>query len=492
MGIIFSDKARHLQIKSLLDKPEGMSILNRLQAGRVGKAGALGFGSRPRRLSREELEILKDEWIYFEAADDGCIYAAFRKPVNEIRAILGLPPQDVFGNDIIETESLKEAVDFKDIEAKKIFNRTWRERFNELLAGKEIHKVTKTSRLRFFVEKVFIGAKSGNLFIEVKDAFGRADRFSIIDFGDISTKKDHLECKDQDLQLQIISAVEAYKNEWNEAAKIANSRNRGEEGRIKRTKRTADAVLKSPRCEWLKAWLADKITDIYFKLPICSDTIEVVLDDTLEPEEFEKIAEKWQFATDKFLDLWTPALVEGVDFDYRDAVEEPETISAWYKFRGPACVISFKCDLNSSEIPEEITEMIALAKLESEEAGVDRAINYDVKGNKLDSYYFGRALGEIFDYNINFYKNTKPVEPEKEEENPFEQEFDSINAYGEKVESLKEAAEKTFTCCICGEESTGYGNNPEPFKHEGRCCDACNLKFVIPARLEQVENSEEK
>ena len=73
----------------------------------------------------------------------------------------------------------------------------------------------------------------------------------------------------------------------------------------------------------------------------------------------------------------------------------------------------------------------------------------------------------------------------------FKQDFDSVNAYGEKVEteSLKEAKEEI--CCICGEPIEGYGNNPSPYKHEGRCCDACNSKFVIPARLAELSSSEE-
>ena len=42
-------------------------------------------------------------------------------------------------------------------------------------------------------------------------------------------------------------------------------------------------------------------------------------------------------------------------------------------------------------------------------------------------------------------------------------------------------------CCICGKEYTGYGNNAEPYK-EGRCCDDCNEKFVIPDRLKNSKN----
>lgn len=37
-------------------------------------------------------------------------------------------------------------------------------------------------------------------------------------------------------------------------------------------------------------------------------------------------------------------------------------------------------------------------------------------------------------------------------------------------------------CCICEREFIGMGNNPEPIM-EGCCCDDCNSKFVIPARL---------
>lgn len=66
-----------------------------------------------------------------------------------------------------------------------------------------------------------------------------------------------------------------------------------------------------------------------------------------------------------------------------------------------------------------------------------------------------------------------------EEINPFALDFESINAFGE---SLHEAKEEHI-CCICGEPFEGYGNNPEPYisgENGEKCCDACNLKFVIP------------
>ena len=43
------------------------------------------------------------------------------------------------------------------------------------------------------------------------------------------------------------------------------------------------------------------------------------------------------------------------------------------------------------------------------------------------------------------------------------------------------------TCCICGKEFIGYGNNPSPVKEEGRCCDECNANVVIPTRIAQLK-----
>lgn len=63
----------------------------------------------------------------------------------------------------------------------------------------------------------------------------------------------------------------------------------------------------------------------------------------------------------------------------------------------------------------------------------------------------------------------------------FNLEFESYNVFGEKLTESR----KYDYCCICGEPLEGYGNNPEPYMSadEGDCCDGCNLKFVIPARL---------
>ena len=54
----------------------------------------------------------------------------------------------------------------------------------------------------------------------------------------------------------------------------------------------------------------------------------------------------------------------------------------------------------------------------------------------------------------------------------------------EETKMIPLKKEKVNTCCICGEILENHGNNPQPFTNKGQCCDNCNVKYVIPARLE--------
>ena len=55
------------------------------------------------------------------------------------------------------------------------------------------------------------------------------------------------------------------------------------------------------------------------------------------------------------------------------------------------------------------------------------------------------------------------------------------------MEGLKmDEKNEVKVCVICGKEFEGYGNNPEPVKDHGQCCDECNLTYVIPARLSMI------
>ena len=42
---------------------------------------------------------------------------------------------------------------------------------------------------------------------------------------------------------------------------------------------------------------------------------------------------------------------------------------------------------------------------------------------------------------------------------------------------------RTQKCCICGKKFKEEGNNPEPVKSEGVCCDECNMTIVMPERV---------
>ena len=53
---------------------------------------------------------------------------------------------------------------------------------------------------------------------------------------------------------------------------------------------------------------------------------------------------------------------------------------------------------------------------------------------------------------------------------------------------------ETYICCLCGKEKEGFGNNPYPLvtNVELRCCDYCNMRLVIPARIAQYYNNRER
>ena len=48
---------------------------------------------------------------------------------------------------------------------------------------------------------------------------------------------------------------------------------------------------------------------------------------------------------------------------------------------------------------------------------------------------------------------------------------------------MKDYFNEKHTCCICGKEFVGLGNNPQPIYEEGRCCDECDTKYVLPSRI---------
>jgi len=48
---------------------------------------------------------------------------------------------------------------------------------------------------------------------------------------------------------------------------------------------------------------------------------------------------------------------------------------------------------------------------------------------------------------------------------------------------------RTKTCVICGNQFRGFSNSPRPIKLSGDCCDECNFRVVVPARLRKLLHS---
>lgn len=96
-----------------------------------------------------------------------------------------------------------------------------------------------------------------------------------------------------------------------------------------------------------------------------------------------------------------------------------------------------------------------------------------------DGILYDKNHVKVMDYDLNV---------KHEEERKKFADVDSIPDHvfdGEYEDRLtEELHEDVDTCVICGEPYEGHGNNPAPVAEKGKCCNACNMKFVIPARLE--------
>jgi hypothetical protein len=140
-----------------------------------------------------------------------------------------------------------------------------------------------------------------------------------------------------------------------------------------------------------------------------------------------------------------------------------------------------------------------------DEKDVSKLMNSDIIYYYDDGILYDKNRVKVMDYDLSIKKeeerkhfanvdstSEKEFKAEYEDrmtdatelEEAFNLSFDDYNVFGEKLTEAKERF-----CCICGEYIDGYGNNPEPYMSadKGQACDGCNLKFVVPMRLEQSE-----
>lgn len=391
-----------------------------------------------------------------------------------------------------EDFDLQEAVEFKDVEKRKEFNRPWVTKFKDILLNDSLYHCGKVrsagggwtrSRSSYKVEKVFLGVKTGKLIIQATDIKNTEVQFSIDtlrnSFGSNGTKKEHWELYTLKATEKLLALLNEYNAEYDLAAKGANYVNRAEqhaEEKLEDQVNTGKTIAENGKKDDVVDWVKDHITNLVFKLPTTNRAADA-------PKSLSARLDKIQAG----LEHRYPGITNSKHFELEDKPSEKER--AYYSFWGLVALTTF--DEPYENFPEELVQMVKDAKDISKQRGKKDNQVTDAKptDKTINNIYFAFAILDLLDDDYTLCDKS-PVNVVNSDD-VFKQDFDSVNAYGEKVEteSLKEAKEEI--CCICGEPIEGYGNNPRPYKHEGRCCDACQRKFVLPARLAKLNRREE-
>ena len=389
-----------------------------------------------------------------------------------------------------EDFDLQEAVEFKDAEKRKEFNRHWVAKFKDILLNDSLCHYSKAihdgggwaySFSSYKVEKVFVGVQKGKLIIQTIDRRGDTIQFSIDalrnSFGSSGTKKEHWELYTIKSTEKLLALLNEYNAEYDPAAKGANYVNRAEQHAEKKLEdqvNTGRTIAEKGKN--IVGWVKDHITNLVFKLPTTNRAPDA-------PKSLGARLDKIQAD----LEHRYPGITKSKHFELEDKPSEKE--KAYYSFWGLVALTTF--DKPYENFPEELVQMVKDAKEKSRqmEKKDDQVTDAKPTDKTINNIYFAFAILDLLDDDYTLCDKS-PVNVANSDD-VFKQDFDSVNAYGEKVEteSLKEAKEEI--CCICGEPIEGYGNNPRPYKHEGRCCDACQRKFVLPARLAKLNSRKE-
>lgn len=58
-----------------------------------------------------------------------------------------------------------------------------------------------------------------------------------------------------------------------------------------------------------------------------------------------------------------------------------------------------------------------------------------------------------------------------------------------KTEGVTQSGGKSWVCCLCGKQCSGWGNDPYPLAkgEDDECCDTCNDK-VTEARIRAIRH----
>jgi len=243
-------------------------------------------------------------------------------------------------------------------------------------------------------------------------------------------------------------------------------------------KAAAQAIAKDNKTT-LKDWFQEHTTNIRFSFPAYTGESTIGGPGRWSDADINKFSANWEGEFNGFIQVVKNA-TEGGDYVFRNTDTEADTN---YPFWHRSGKITF--DTTIENAPQSVQDFIKALKYNSSTETDKKPWDEMLKSNVVDSFAVCWGVLELFNFDCSFYKikNNAPAFTDQDDDNTFDQTFESYNAYGQKLVEGKAVGE---ICCICGREIDGYGNNPEPYKsaeNGERCCDPCNMKFVIPARL---------
>ena len=124
------------------------------------------------------------------------------------------------------------------------------------------------SKIYSLVEKVYVGAETGNLFI--KSSQLKPINIAEAIFGDSQTKKPYFEAEDPEQTNILLALVADYKKAFHKAALEANGVNRVEQHATEKLEdqvTTGKTIAQKGKKDDVVDWVKDHIINLVFKLP---------------------------------------------------------------------------------------------------------------------------------------------------------------------------------------------------------------------------------
>ncbi len=127
---------------------------------------------------------------------------------------------------------------------------------------------------------------------------------------------------------------------------------------------------------------------------------------------------------------------------------------------------------------------------------VDKRIYVDEMEQFVDDYYDKEYLAKknikhnhigLDEFNKHNMLFAEMVAPDRVEDEELHHGLEITDTFvAGSTEGSERKGKEIWECVICYEHFTGFGNNPDPVKSNGDCCDACNTNHVIPARMKEL------